>query len=77
LEQYNYILVCGEEEMKTGTADVRNRDVLRKGANPMRIDEIAKMLEKEKPAPAEKETKMYAKAWSPEMFAPKEDEEFV
>jgi hypothetical protein len=37
--------VCGEEEMKNGTADVRNRDVVRKGANSMRIDEIATMLE--------------------------------
>jgi len=77
LEQYNYILVCGEEEMKNGTADVRNRDVVRKGANPMRIDEIAAMLEKEKPRDSKRSSNMYAKAWSPDMFKPKEDEEFV
>lgn len=77
LEQYNYILVCGEEEMKNGTADVRNRDVTRKGANPMRIDEIAKMLAQEKPKVSPAEENLYAKAWSPDNFAPKEDEDFV
>ena len=36
LAQWNYILVAGEEEMQSGTVDVRTRDTERHGK--MRVD---------------------------------------
>jgi len=42
LAQWNYILVAGEEEMASGTVDVRTRDTERHGK--MRIDQLAEML---------------------------------
>jgi threonyl-tRNA synthetase len=38
LEQWNFILVAGEEEESTGTVDIRSRDNERIGK--MRIDKL-------------------------------------
>ena len=51
LEQWNYILVAGEDEMKEGTVDVRTRDNKRHGK--FRVDEIAAKLQADKPAPSQ------------------------
>jgi threonyl-tRNA synthetase len=61
LAQWNYILVCGEDEMAAGTADVRTRDNQRHGKK--RIDVIAaelKALECEK---SDFHNRFYANMW--------------
>ena len=50
LAQWNYILVAGEDEMKLGLVDVRTRDNKRHGK--IRVDEVARMLAAEEPAPS-------------------------
>lgn len=35
LAQYNYILVCGKEELDTNTVNVRTRDKVRHGTIPL------------------------------------------
>lgn len=66
LAQWNYILVAGEEEMKEGLVDVRTRDNKRHGK--IRVDLVAEMLEKEKPAPATASDNFYENAWKPEDY---------
>ena len=46
-DQWNYILVAGEEEVKSGTVDVRTREGKRDGK--MRIDDLAKYFNSMKP----------------------------
>jgi len=59
--------------MATGCVDVRTRDTERHGK--MRVDQVADMLEKLKPAPAQKETNFYEKIWDVNDYAhlPKPD----
>lgn len=66
LAQWNYILVAGEEEMETGTVDVRTRDTERHGK--MRVDELCKHLEALKPAPSVSYNNFYKNAWNPDNF---------
>jgi len=66
LAQWNYILVAGEEEMESGTVDVRTRDTERHGK--MRVDELAKHLETLKPAPSPSFNNFYKNAWNPDNY---------
>ena len=66
LAQWNYILVAGEEEMHSGTVDVRTRDTERHGK--MRVDKVAEMLTALKPAPSSSFSNFYKNAWNPENF---------
>ena len=66
LEQWNYILVAGEEEMKNGTVNVRTRANERLGE--FRVDKFVEHLKAEIPKPSDKEKDFYAKAWKPETF---------
>lgn len=66
LAQWNYILVAGEEEMESGTVDVRTRDTERHGK--MRIDELAKHLETLKPPPSASFENFYKNAWNPDNY---------
>ena len=52
--------------MEAGLVDVRTRDNKRHGK--IRVDEVARMLEKEKPAPSTTLTNFYKKAWKPETY---------
>lgn len=63
IAQWNYILVAGEDEMKSCTVDVRTRDTKRHGKK--RIDELVKMLDAEKPMPAKQYDAFYANAFDP------------
>merc|ERR1712160_202577 len=64
LAQWNYILVCGEEEAAGGFVDVRTRDNTRHGK--MRVDELAKRLATEKPDQSKQFSDFYANAWNPD-----------
>ena len=66
LDQWNYILVAGEEEMGQGLVDVRTRDNKRHGKK--RIDEVARMLQAESPPPSTISNKFYKKAFDPAKF---------
>ena len=66
LEQWNYILVAGEEEAKEGCVDVRNREGQRIGK--MRIDQVAKYFEDLNPKPSRSNDVLYSKIWKPENY---------
>jgi threonyl-tRNA synthetase len=64
IEQYNYILVVGEEEMNTGTVDVRSREGDRLGKFTIpKLIEFFKSLE---PAKSKKELTILEKIYSQE-----------
>jgi len=60
------MLVAGEEEMRTGTIDVRRREGGR--GEKMRVDEFARMVEKEKPDFSQKYHNLYRDAWNPDNY---------
>ena len=66
LDQWNYILVAGDEESKEGCVDVRSRDGQRVGK--MRIDQVAKYFEELKPKPSRSSDHLYNKIWKPEDY---------
>jgi threonyl-tRNA synthetase len=66
LDQWNYILVAGEEEAKEGCVDVRSRDGQRVGK--MRVDDLAKYLENLTPKPSRSHDNLYSKIWTPEEY---------
>lgn len=66
LEQWNYILVAGEEESKTGTVDIRSRTNERIGKK--RIDEAHQFFQDQLPAKSRKYEEFYEKAFNPETF---------
>ena len=59
-------MVAGEEEMESGTVDVRTRDTERHGK--MRVDELAKHLATLKPAPSPSYNNFYKNAWNPDNY---------
>ena len=63
LEQWNYILVAGEEEVAAGMVDIRSRDNTRVGK--MRIDDLVKFFNDLTPKPSRSHDKLYAKVWNP------------
>ena len=66
LDQWNYILVAGEEEAKEGCVDVRSRDGQRIGK--MRVDELAKYFENLTPKPSRSHDHLYSQMWKPEDY---------
>ena len=52
--------------MKDGLLDVRTRDNKRHGK--IRVDEIARMLESERPIPSSSNTNFYKNIWKPETY---------
>jgi threonyl-tRNA synthetase len=66
LAQWNYILVAGEEEMLSGTVDVRTRDTERHGK--MRVDQVVDHLNKLKPEPSSSFDNFYKNAWNPDTY---------
>ena len=66
LEQWNYILVAGESEMKNGTVNVRTRANEVKGE--FRVDEFAETLVNERPENSVSHNKFYAKVWKAEDY---------
>ena len=63
LDQWNFILVAGEEEVKSGCVDVRTRDNERVGK--MRIDEVAALFQSLMPKKSNMYEHLYEKVWSP------------
>lgn len=64
LAQWNYILVAGEEEMNTGTVDVRMReDSARHGK--WRIDDLAAHLHTMVPKLSDSHVNFYKNMWNP------------
>jgi len=66
LEQWNFILVAGEEEVKNGTVDIRTRENKRMGK--MRIDKLVAYFESLMPAKSTMYQQFYEKAWDPAQF---------
>lgn len=66
LDQWNFILVAGDEESRDGCVDVRSRDGQRVGK--MRIDQVAKYFEELKPKPSRSSDHLYEKIWKPEDY---------
>jgi len=66
LAQWNFILVAGEDEAKTGTVDIRSRDNERIGKK--RIDELHDYLQSLLPKNSTASEKFYEKAWNPADF---------
>ena len=66
LAQWNYILVAGEEEMSTGTVDVRTRDTERHGK--MRIDKLVEHLKGLDPPKSESYLNFYKNVWNPDNY---------
>lgn len=63
LDQWSYILVAGEEEMKAGMVDVRSREGERVGK--MRVDEAAKFFNSLLPKKSQSHDERYSKVWNP------------
>jgi hypothetical protein len=66
LAQWNYILVAGEEEMKTGTVDVRTRDEKRHGK--IRLNTLVEMFKDMYPKPSEKHERLYKNMYNPDDY---------
>jgi len=66
LEQWNFILVAGEEEAAVGMVDIRSRDNARVGK--MRVDDLVKFFNDQTPKPSRSHDKLYNKIWSPEDY---------
>lgn len=67
LEQWNFILVAGEEEEATGMVDIRTRDNERMGK--MRLDQLHEYFQTLMPGKSNKYEEFYAKAWDPSVFS--------
>ena len=52
--------------MKDGLVDVRTRDNKRHGK--IRVDEVARLLETERPIPSSSNTNFYKNVWKPETY---------
>jgi len=66
LAQWNYILVAGEDEMATGTVDVRTRDNQRHGK--IRVNTLVDMLNDLYPKPSNSRKNMYNKMYNPDDY---------
>ena len=71
IAQWNYILVAGEEEVKTGTVDVRTRDGKREGK--FRVDDLVTHLKSLYPKQSQSYFNFYEKIWKPEDHAKEEE----
>jgi threonyl-tRNA synthetase len=69
LKQWNYILVAGEEEVKTGTVDVRSKEgTQEKRMGKKRVDEVVKYFDSLMTPKSKSYKELYAKAWKPEDY---------
>jgi translation elongation factor EF-1beta/glutathione S-transferase len=66
LEQWNFILVAGEEEMEQGLVDIRTRENQRLGK--MRVDKLHEYFQSLIPKPSNAHEVFYSKAWDPAEF---------
>lgn len=66
LEQWNFILVAGEEEMEQGTVDIRTRENQRLGK--MRIDKLHEYFQSLLPEKSKAYKSFYEGAWDPANF---------
>ena len=64
LDQWNFILVAGEDEVRDGQVDIRSREGQRIGK--MRIDELAQYFKSLSPKPSRSHDNLYSQAWKPE-----------
>jgi len=64
--QYNFLLIAGEEEERTGTVDIRTRDNERIGK--MRCDDLHLYFQTLKPDLGSKYEEFYAEAWDPKKY---------
>ena len=75
LDQWNYILVAGEEESQDGQVDVRSRDGQRVGK--FRIDDLVAYFKGLEPKPSRSHDNLYSKMWDPKDFPIKPKAEAV
>jgi threonyl-tRNA synthetase len=73
LDQYNFILVCGEQEVETGTVDIRTRDSGIMGK--MQIHKFVDYLKTLEPKPSHLETEMYSDEWKQSDYPELTDEQ--
>jgi hypothetical protein len=66
MEQWNYILVCGEDELKKGTVTIRSREGQIIGAK--RVDEAHAFFQTLMPKKSSQEDEKYKNVWKPEDF---------
>jgi hypothetical protein len=66
LEQWNFILVAGEEEKIAGTVDVRSREGNRMGK--MRVDKLHAYFQSLLPEKSNAHNKFYENAWDPASY---------
>ena len=66
LDQWNFILVAGEEEAKEGQVDIRSRDNQRLGK--MRIDQLVTYFQNLSPKPSRSHDNLYSGIWRPEDY---------
>ena len=66
LAQWNFILVCGEQEANEGSVDIRTRDNERIGK--MRIDKLHEYFQSLLPNQSNAFEQFYEKAWNPANF---------
>jgi threonyl-tRNA synthetase len=69
LDQWNFILVAGEEEAHDGQVDVRSRDGQRVGK--FRIDDLVTYFKSLEPKPSRSHDNLYSKVWNPADFPAK------
>lgn len=65
-EEWNYILIAGEEEAETGEVDVKTREHKRLGK--MRVNDVHAMFSELMPDKSSYYHKFYEKAWDPAKF---------
>lgn len=63
LEQWNFILVCGEDEVNEGTVDVRSRENERMGK--FRVDKLHEHFQSLSPKKSKAYDKFYSHMWNP------------
>ena len=75
LDQYNFVLVCGEQEESTGTVDIRTRENGREGK--MQVHKFIDYLKTLEPATSKTEEDIYKGEWRKEDFPPLSEEQLI
>ena len=66
LDDWNFILIAGEDEAATGEVDIRTRDNKRMGK--MKLDELNEYFKSLLPQNSKRYEQFYAEAWDPTKF---------
>lgn len=66
IAQFNYILVVGEDEMHTGSVDVRTREEKREGK--FRVEDVVKLFHEQSPKKSKNFKDFYVKSWNPSEY---------